>query len=84
MEKTVFGCRPRLGWSLFGIIWALALVGILREIIRPKRGTWFSTGIYLAMGWLVLGFLFPLVKAISTYGLTMLILGGLLYSIGVP
>jgi hemolysin III len=75
--------RGAAGWSLFGIIWALALVGILREIIRPKRGTWFSTGIYLSMGWLVLGFLFPLVKALSTYGLTMLILGGLLYSIGV-
>jgi hemolysin III len=75
--------RGAAGWSLFGIIWALAVIGILREIIRPKRGTWFSTGIYLAMGWLVVGFLFPLVKALSTYGLTMLILGGALYSIGV-
>lgn len=75
--------RGVAGWSLFGIIWGLAVVGILREIIRPKRGTWFSTGIYLAMGWLVVGFLFPLVKALSTYGLTMLILGGALYSIGV-
>ena len=75
--------RGPVGWTLFGIIWGLALLGILRELIRPKRGTWISTGIYLAMGWLVLGFLFPLVKALSAYGLVMLVSGGILYSIGV-
>ncbi len=75
--------RGPIGWTLLGIIWGLALVGILREFIRPKRGTWISTGIYLAMGWLVLGFLFPLAKTLSTYGLIMLIAGGALYSIGV-
>jgi len=75
--------RGPAGWSLFGIIWVLALFGILREIFRPQRGTWLSTGIYLAMGWLVLGFLFPLIKALSMTGLLLLLAGGVLYTLGV-
>ena len=75
--------RGPAGWTLFGIIWGLAVTGIFREIFRPKRGTWFSTGIYLAMGWLILLFLMPLVRVLSSYGLIMLITGGVLYSAGV-
>jgi hemolysin III len=75
--------RGPVGWTLFGIIWGLAAVGILREILRPRRGTWFSTAIYLLMGWLVLIFLYPLVKALSPYALLMLFIGGVMYSIGV-
>ena len=75
--------RGAAGWTLFGIIWGLAIVGILREIIRPRRGTWISTAIYLAMGWLILGFLYPLVAAVTTTALVLLITGGVFYSIGV-
>ena len=75
--------RGPIGWTLFGIIWGLALTGILREILRPQRGTWFSTAIYLLKGWLVLIFLYPLVKALSPYALLMLFIGGVLYSVGV-
>jgi hemolysin III len=75
--------RGAVGWTLFGIIWGLALFGISREILRPKRGTWLSTAIYLAMGWLVVIFLYPLIKAISVTALVLLLAGGILYSIGV-
>ena len=75
--------RGPVGWSLFGIVWGLALVGISREIFRPKRGTWLSTAIYLLMGWLILAFLFPLIKTLSPYALLMLFSGGCLYSLGV-
>ena len=75
--------RGPAGWTLFGIVWALACLGIVREILRPRRGTWISTAIYLAMGWLVLAFLYPLVKAITPTSLVLLLCGGLLYSIGV-
>ena len=75
--------RGAVGWTLFGIIWGLATLGILREFIRPKRGTWFSTTIYLLMGWLCVAFLFPLVKSLTAYGLVMLLVGGSMYSIGV-
>jgi len=75
--------RGPAGWSLFGIIWGLAALGVLREILRPRRGTWLSTAIYLAMGWLVLAFLHPLVTSLSTVPLVLLIAGGIAYSIGV-
>lgn len=75
--------RGSAGWTLFGLIWGLAILGILREILRPRRGTWFSTAIYLAMGWLVLAFLYPLVKSITAGAVALLLIGGLLYSIGV-
>lgn len=75
--------RGPVGWTLFGIIWGLAIAGILREILHPQRGTWISTAIYLAMGWLVVIFLFPLLKAISGLSLLLLLSGGILYSIGV-
>ncbi len=75
--------RGVAGWTLFGIIWGLASLGILREFVRPKRGTWLSTAIYLLMGWLCLAFLIPLVKSLTAYGLIMLIVGGTMYSIGV-
>jgi hemolysin III len=75
--------RGPAGWTLFGIIWGLAIAGIAREWIQPRRGTWLSTGIYLAMGWLVLIFLYPLLKALTSGALILLITGGLLYSIGV-
>lgn len=75
--------RGPAGWSLFGIIWGLAGMGILREIIRPQRGTWVSTAIYLIMGWLVIGFLYPLVQSISSLALALLVTGGVLYSVGV-
>ncbi|NDV62878.1 hemolysin III family protein [Puniceicoccales bacterium CK1056] len=75
--------RGAVGWTLFGIIWGLAIVGILREILKPERGTWLSTAIYLAMGWLVVAFLFPLIKTLSTPALILLVSGGLLYSLGV-
>ncbi|MEX0330684.1 MAG: hemolysin III family protein [Puniceicoccaceae bacterium] len=75
--------RGPVGWTLFGIIWALAIVGIYKEILRPKRGTSVSATIYLIMGWLVIGFLYPLITSISTHGLIMLLIGGSLYSIGV-
>jgi len=58
-------------------------LGPLRGAARPRRGTWLSTAIYLGMGWLVLAFLYPLVKALTASALVLLISGGLLYSIGV-
>ena len=75
--------RGPSGWTLFGIIWGLALFGVLREILRPRRGTWISTAVYLAMGWLVVVFLYPLIKAVALNTLLLLLAGGILYSIGV-
>ena len=73
------------GWSLFGIIWTLAVVGIL---LKVKRGTgWrnaLSTCLYLGMGWLILFAARPLMLRVPLPGIMLLVAGGLAYSAGVP
>lgn len=75
--------RGPFGWTLLGLIWGLALIGVVREIFRPKRGTLLSTLIYLLMGWLVVAFIYPLVKSVEANTLLLLLVGGILYSVGV-
>ena len=76
--------RGALGWTLFGIIWGLALLGTILKLILPANGTklW-SVGLYLIMGWMVVIASGRLVKVISPLGLTFLILGGLFYTLGI-
>lgn len=75
--------RGPWGWALFGVVWALALVGVLLKTAGGLRHPWVSTGLYLAMGWLVLVAAGPVVRALPTAGLVWLVLGGLAYSLGV-
>lgn len=71
------------GWTLFGIIWGLAALGIvLKAFSRLSHPVW-STGLYLLMGWLVLVALHPLSSAVPTAGMLWLAAGGLSYSLGV-
>jgi len=74
--------RGPWGWSLFGIIWALALAGILFKIFWMHAPQWLSTTIYLLMGWVVIVAIFPLVATLPTGALIWLVLGGVIYSIG--
>lgn len=81
---TLVNLRGAWGWSLFGIVWGLALAGILyKALLKGKKESWLSTGIYLAMGWLVVIAFGPLVRSIDTGGLILLISGGVCYSLGV-
>lgn len=70
------------GWSLFGTIWGLAIVGIVYKSIRGLKGEWLSLFIYLAMGWLIVVASRQMVEAIPLYGIAWLIIGGLLYTLG--
>ena len=73
-----------LGWSFFGIIWGLALAGIIvKACMTNNREHWLSTALYVFMGWLVLGALAPLVKALPTPGFWLFASGGLSYTLGV-
>ncbi|MGE4423704.1 MAG: hemolysin III family protein [Pseudodesulfovibrio sp.] len=74
--------RGPWGWSLFGVIWGLAIGGIVMKVVWITAPRWLSTGIYLAMGWLVLVGIYPLVKAMSPASLIWLMAGGLVYSLG--
>ncbi|MBO5997883.1 MAG: hemolysin III family protein [Alphaproteobacteria bacterium] len=76
--------RGGLGWTLFGIIWGLALLGTILKLVLPTNGTklW-SVGLYLGMGWMVVLASGRLAQVISKTGLTFLILGGLFYTMGI-
>ena len=74
--------QPALGWSLFGIVWGLAILGIVLNSIDLKRYRVFSMICYLAMGWCVIfkGAILP--KLLGKNGFLLLLLGGILYTVG--
>ncbi|MBI3547105.1 MAG: hemolysin III family protein [Gammaproteobacteria bacterium] len=75
--------RGGWGWSLFGVIWALAIAGMALEFL-PRRGARIlPLVIYFLMGWLVLIALAPLWRALPLMGLVWLVAGGLFYTVGV-
>jgi hemolysin III len=75
--------RGPWGWTLFGLIWALALAGILLKSVGGVRHPRLSTGVYLGMGWLVLVAAKPLWQAVPGWGLFWLAAGGVGYTAGV-
>ena len=71
------------GWALFGIVWGLALVGILLKVVGGLRYPIASTVVYVAMGWLVIVAIHPLWQRMPTAGLMLLVAGGAAYTGGV-
>lgn len=75
--------RGPWGWSLLGVVWGLAVLGILQEL-RPKRaGRMLSLVIYIVMGWVALVALVPLLKVLGPAGFAWVAAGGLSYTIGI-
>jgi hemolysin III len=74
--------RGPWGWSLFGIIWGFAAVGIVLKLFWMNIPRWISTLIYLGMGWLCMVAVYPLVQILEPAPLLWLALGGLFYSLG--
>lgn len=74
--------RGPWGWSLFGVIWGLAVSGICLKVFWITAPRWFSTAIYLAMGWLVLIGVYPLTQNMPLAAFLWLLGGGIVYSIG--
>jgi len=74
--------RGRWGWSLFGVVWGLALAGIVFQIFFVRRFRLLQTLLYLAMGWLALVAARPLLASVPKPGLLWLLAGGLFYSLG--
>ncbi|WP_347840405.1 hemolysin III family protein [uncultured Draconibacterium sp.] len=75
--------RGALGWTLFGIIWALAITGVVIRSIYLTRFRKLMVGIYLAMGWMFLIAIGPIVKNLPGSSIAFLFIGGGCYSIGV-
>jgi len=74
--------RGPWGWSLFGVVWGLALLGVVLKFWFAGRFRVASTLIYLAMGWLVLVAIKPLLAALPAGGMKLLVAGGLCYTGG--
>jgi len=75
--------RGPWGWSIFGVIWALAAAGIMFKLWFVGRVPRLSTAVYIAMGWLVVIAAKPVLAHVPTATLLWLLAGGLFYSAGV-
>ncbi len=71
------------GWSLLGVIWGLAALGITQEVWLAKGARIFSLIIYILMGWLAVIAVKPLIAALTPAGFAWLAAGGLLYTAGI-
>lgn len=80
---TLVNLRGPWGWSLFGVIWGLAVAGVLLEIFFPRRWPALAIGLYVGMGWTVVIALKPLLSALALGGLVLLVAGGLAYTSGI-
>jgi len=75
--------RGPWGWTLFGVVWGLAVIGMLQEIKPRSEARVMSIVIYAVMGWIVLVAVKPLMAVLGTAGFTWLALGGVLYTVGI-
>jgi hemolysin III len=80
---TLVTLRGPWGWSLFGVSWGLAALGIVQELTLGRRTRSVSMVIYVLMGWLALVAIRPLVSALPPAGTAWLLAGGLIYSAGI-
>lgn len=80
---TLVSLRGPWGWSVFGTVWGLAIAGIVLEIAFPRRWPALSLALYVSIGWVVVVAVKPLLSALPTGGLVLLVLGGLAYTAGI-
>jgi hemolysin III len=71
-----------LGWTLFVLVWLLALCGIVYKSIAIDKHNVASAVLYLAMGWLAIFFIVPLWHALPSAAIVLLIAGGVFYTVG--
>jgi hemolysin III len=80
---TIGTMRGGWGWTLFGIIWGLTIIGICLKIFAMSKLKWISTVVYLLMGWIVLIAVKPLLAVVPRGFIAWILLGGFAYSFGV-
>lgn len=71
------------GWTLFGVVWGLAVAGVVLKAINKASHPILFTGLYLLMGWVIVIAVDPLLARVPTAGLIWLLAGGLSYTAGV-
>jgi hemolysin III len=81
---TLVAMQGAWGWSLFGVVWTLAALGVMAKTTVGFRYPRLSTALYLGMGWLIVIAIKPLRESLTTTEITWIAAGGLLYTGGVP
>lgn len=79
---TLVTLRGGWGWSIFGVVWGLAIAGIILKLFYTGRFEKISTAIYIILGWLIIIAIKPLIENFTPAGLFWLGLGGISYSVG--
>lgn len=74
--------RGPWGWSLFGVIWGIAIFGIAFQAFLINKWKLLSVALYVAMGWAIITVIKPLIASLEMGGLVLLVLGGLIYTLG--
>lgn len=80
---TLVLLKGALGWTLFGIVWGIAIAGIVFKAFFVQKYEVLSVILYLVMGWIIVIAIKPLLAAISTASLAFLISGGIFYTAGI-
>ncbi|GAE25294.1 membrane protein hemolysin III homolog [Halalkalibacter wakoensis JCM 9140] len=71
-----------LGWTLFGIVWGIATIGVILKFFFVKRFLFLSTIFYIGMGWLALFAIKPIMETLPQLGVALLFSGGISYTVG--
>jgi hemolysin III len=79
---TLVTLRGPWGWSIFGLEWVLALIGLFFEGALRRRWVGFAIGLYLLMGWVAIAAIGPLLASLPRGGVALLFAEGLVYSFG--
>lgn len=74
--------REGIGWWLFGIIWGLAAAGFVMTLFWVSCPRWVSSTVYIVMGWIAIAAVYPLWKGVGWSGVSQLVLGGVIYTVG--
>jgi hemolysin III len=80
---TLVNLRGAWGWSLFAAVWGIAVLGIVFKAFFTGRMTALSTAAYIAMGWMALLAIKPMLALIPTGGILWIAAGGVAYTLGV-
>jgi len=79
---TLVTLRGAWGWSIFGVIWALAILGMSAEAFWVRRPRWVSAVVYIAMGWIMIIAIRPLTASLAAPGVRLVVAGGVAYTVG--
>lgn len=74
--------REHWGWPLFGVMWTLAVGGLVKDLFLTGKSKLLSTLLYILMGWVIVVVMRPLAASLSTSTLVLLFVGGVVYSLG--